>query len=127
MVSRSGRKQIVIVLPLPPPELSPNVHVHWRIEARATRGYREHAWAQGRLAGLDKKTAWLKAIARPVFYFACHRERDPDNFGASLKAAYDGLQDAGLIVNDSGIKPMPAKIEFDAERPRVEITFERIA
>ena len=44
---------------------------------------------------------------------------------ASLKAAYDGLVDAHLLADDSGITHLPAFVAKDAKQPRVEITVER--
>ncbi len=33
------------------------------------------------------------------------RHPDPDNIVASLKAAFDGLQDAGIVANDRSLYP----------------------
>ena len=44
---------------------------------------------------------------------------------AMLKSAFDGMVDAGLMVNDSGLDHKRATFAVDAARPRVEITIEK--
>lgn len=54
------------------------------------------------------------------------RRRDKDNLLASLKAAFDGAQDAGLIADDSGLTYLPIVItEPDKANARVTLTFIR--
>jgi crossover junction endodeoxyribonuclease RusA len=43
---------------------------------------------------------WEKVSVRPVFIHKVKRRRDSDNYMASLKAAYDGLVDAGVVCDD---------------------------
>jgi hypothetical protein len=52
------------------------------------------------------------------------RKRDKDNLLASLKAAFDGAEDAGVVVNDNVFTYLPVAIlPPDKERPGVRITF----
>jgi hypothetical protein len=44
---------------------------------------------------------------------------------ASLKAAEDGIADAGIIVNDRALWPERPVFDKDAKRPRIEITITR--
>jgi hypothetical protein len=46
---------------------------------------------------------------------------------ASIKSALDGVADAGLVVNDSGLWPESPEIHVDKENPRLEITFTKEA
>ena len=43
---------------------------------------------------------------------------------ASMKAGFDGLADAGLVLNDSGLSPSVVAMEVDRGNPRVEIVIE---
>jgi len=118
--------QVLITLPLPTRELSPNSRCHWRTKAAAVKRYRELA----RLAtyvggGMDCR--WEHAIADVAFYWPDRRSRDADNALASLKAAWDGMRDVGLIVDDNTRVLRLAECDFhiDGKNPRVEITVTR--
>lgn len=96
-----------LTLPLPGRGCSPNHHGHWRTRATATKAHREAA----KLACL----AALPADWRPVpvrihaeFFMGpsagrgrVYRPLDVANAIGSLKAAVDGLVDAGLTPSDS--------------------------
>ena len=60
------------------------------------------------------------------FFFKTRRRRDRDNLLASLKAAFDGLADAGLVADDSGLIHMPVEQYIDRADPRVELVVERV-
>lgn len=70
---------------------------------------------------------WSKVIVQVDFFHETKRRRDQDNAMGSLKAAYDGIVDSGLVADDDyehmerGV-PM---FEIDTESPRVEITITR--
>ena len=114
--------EIVLVLPLPKPALSPNSRKHWRTRARATRRYRIAAYATVVEAG-GQNLWWSRAVAQATFYWPDRRRRDVANAEASLKAAWDGFVDAGLIPDDRAevLTHEPTRFELDRRRPRVEI------
>ncbi|MBN2582551.1 MAG: RusA family crossover junction endodeoxyribonuclease [Planctomycetes bacterium] len=116
-------KTLVFVLPLPPRELSPNARPHHMAKARAVRKYRLWAWAEARSQNV--RPGWAEAKAQATFHFTSNRRRDRDNLLASLKPAFDGLVDAGVLADDSGLTHLPVRIELDANEPRVEICIER--
>jgi len=60
------------------------------------------------------------------FFFKTRRRRDRDNLLASLKPAFDGLADAGLVVDDSGLIHMPVEQHIDRTDPRVELVVDRV-
>lgn len=71
---------------------------------------------------------WERVDVSVVFYHKTKRRRDEDNAIGSLKAAYDGIVDAGLVGDDDW-KHMSRKIpEFRVDKtfPRVELLLERI-
>ena len=119
------KKKFLITLPLPPKELSPNGRPHWAAKARATKNYREYAWAETTATTDGTSHLWDRAKETARFYFKTNRRRDRDNLLASLKAAFDGITDAQLLINDSGLMHMPVEIYKDVDNPRVEITIEQ--
>lgn len=126
-------KSITITLPHPPKELSPNGRSHWAKKAKATKGYRDVACllALGAMRrdpafkgprGNTQAPLWKKAKMHVKAYFRTATFKDPTNLMASLKAAEDGLQDAGIIDNDRGLWPERPEMFKDAKNPRIEIT-----
>jgi crossover junction endodeoxyribonuclease RusA len=114
---------VTFTLPLPPRELSPNARVHWAKKAKATRDYRYDAKVEGwRVVPASQRPGWTEAIATTVVFAPNRRRRDRDNLLASLKSAFDGLVDAGILADDAGLHHAPLRIEYDKDDPRVEIT-----
>ena len=116
---------LVIVLPLPPRELSPNARPHWGAKGRAVRRYRETAYLSSLAGRPGRPMQAAKVTAR--FFFRTRRRRDRDNLLASLKAAFDGIADARVVANDAGMIHMPVEQYVDRIDPRVEIVVEAVA
>lgn len=125
-----GSDRLSIVLPLPPAACSPNARAHWRTKHRAMQVYREAAYlaamaairaARPPLAGLP----WQTATEQATFAFRQARRRDADNLLASLKAAFDGLADAGVVIDDCGLTHRPVRQSVTREAAHVEIVIER--
>ena len=112
---------VTITLPLPPPELRSNARGHWAAKSRAVKKYREQALVLT-LQALDcKKPRWHDAIAVPFYYFDDRRHRDMINLNMGLKAAIDGMVDAGLLEDDEWLTLMPPIVGYDKENPRVVV------
>jgi len=117
-------RKYTIELPYPSPVLSPNYRAHWAVVSSAKKQMREQAkWRLCEAMG-HKSAQWDRANV----YISAHprdrRKRDADNLLASLKAAFDGAQDSGLIQDDSGLTYWPITwSEPDKHNPRVVITF----
>jgi crossover junction endodeoxyribonuclease RusA len=96
-----------IDLPLPPKETNPNARSHWRPKAAATKRQRSAAAVLARQATQFACYGfpWKAATVQATFYRG--RRIDADNALASLKASFDGLADAGIIANDSGLTHLP--------------------
>lgn len=118
---------ITIVLPLPDKCLSPNARVHWAKKAKFVKAYRERAKWFCAIEVFNLKKSWRKAKYTARFYFPNNRRRDADNAIASIKSVLDGVADAGLVVNDSGLWPERPEFHVDKENPRLEITFTKEA
>lgn len=112
--------EMVITLSLPPRELSPNARTHWATKARATRRYRQLACVEAIVAGVPERP-WTLATAELRFHFRTAARRDRDNLLASMKAAFDGLTDAGVVADDSGITHLPVQVVTGSPAPRVEV------
>lgn len=102
---------------LPPPACSPNSTANWVTKYKAKKGYRESSMLIA-MSALDGRAPprWEKAEARVTARFRKHRKRDRDNFAASLKAAWDGVADAGILLNDVGLVPHPPEFIIDPTR-----------
>ena len=120
--SASTLVAILVVLAIPPKALSPNARVHWAALAKAKRSYRRTAWALALEATACRRPQHARATVQATFYHRTARRRDGDNLLASLKAAFDGIAEAGIVANDSGMTHLPTIQRIDTRNPRVEIT-----
>lgn len=112
---------IIITLPLPHKSLSPNARCHWRAKAKAVKSYRAQAGLEVMAETCGEKWKWPTATVQCTFYFKDARKRDKDNLLASMKSAFDGLEDAGLVANDNDFTHLPVRIEKDKINPRVVV------
>jgi Holliday junction resolvase RusA-like endonuclease len=71
---------------------------------------------------------WEYVIVHANFYHSTKRRRDEDNYQGMLKAAYDGLVDAGLVADDDSkhMSKQPPRFLLDKDYPRVELFIERL-
>ena len=122
---------VTIILPLPPRVLSPNCPAGTRggrfARAAAAKSYKRMA----REATLEQRIEsgpWEKATVRARFFHKKARRRDDVNHLAMLKPAYDGIVDAGLLVDDDAVHLTTLGAEFctDSELSRVELVIERV-
>ncbi len=115
-------KSLTITIPLPPKAVKPNARSHWRKKAQGNHTYRKQAWAAAKVEVKGNPPMWAKARMEVKAYFKTMNFPDPTNLMASLKAAEDGLQDAGVIVNDRDLWPERPQMFKDASNPRIELT-----
>jgi Holliday junction resolvase RusA-like endonuclease len=122
---------ITITLPLPPKELSPNYTVGSRGQrmgkAAKTKKYRNAACIEVcyDIANGLVSRGWKAADVQCTFYHKDARRRDKDNALASMKAAFDGIADAGLVSDDSALTYLPVVMLKSKDNPRVEVTITR--
>ena len=124
-------EKVTIILPLPPACLSPN----WPQASRGGRMKRMREAKRYRLRARDAISAaqvesapWQLASIRAAFYHKTTRRRDDVNHLAMLKSAYDGIVEAGLLVDDDSqhLKTQTPTFAVDRECPRVELTLEKL-
>ena len=115
---------LTITLPHPPQSLRPNFRGHWARKSTAASALRKLAkWrAMEALAGAVLN--WKKATVLITWESTTARHPDPDNIIASLKSAFDGLQDAGVVLNDSGLWPVRPVILTRRPWPQVTLRIE---
>ncbi len=123
-------ESVKIILPLPKKVLSPNFPIASRrmmfARAAAIKAYRRVAMRAIETERIETMP-WEKVTIEVLFYFVHSRRRDPDNAMGSLKAAYDGIVDAGLVEDDDS-KHMERKepiFRVDRKYPRVVFTITR--
>lgn len=118
---------IVVTVPIPPRELSPNARPHYLTKARVKARYRRDCY----LAALSDLSGyimprWERATVDVRWYGKTKTclSMDRDNAIASLKAAIDGLTDVGVWVDDHGVTWGKVTIGVDPKNPRVELEIE---
>ena len=113
---------VTVTLSLPPPELRSNwrSRSHWP-KTRATKKHRREAHVLTLLALGGQKPMWKDATAAVSFFFADRGYRDKINLNMSLKAAIDGIVDAGLLLDDRWLTMLPPQVLYDKAQPRVVI------
>lgn len=101
-----------IVIPLPPIGCQPHAKGHWRPKAAATKLHREEARMYGiasnlRLSGMVRiHHDWYMGKTKAELFTGGRSDRryhplDIGNAIAALKAAIDGLVDAGVLPGDT--------------------------
>lgn len=120
-------RAIAITIPIPNRVLSPNARAHWRVVAKAKAALRMEACCAARNA-LDAcyRPMWKSARVRVTWYTKTKRRPDEDNARSSLKAAFDGLEDAYIIANDRGLSHDAMVFAVDKANPRVELVIEEV-
>lgn len=103
-----------ITLPDDLPPANMNVRSHWAVSARETRLWRETvgwmalAWRRERHVGRYGRVVHVVLHATPPD----RRRRDRHNLTPCLKAAVDGLIDAGVIADDTPEHVVSDRVEL---------------
>lgn len=129
--------RLVIAGPLPPQACSPNGYKHWRTVSAAKREQRQE-WnllAQSLLNRRDcrwgapgRATATIEVGIKGARGTGLYAPRDEANALAALKAAIDGIIDAGVLPDDSRKHLRIGGITISAEwGPGARITLEVVA
>lgn len=120
------RRPITVTLPLPPNELKPNARPHHMAKANKVKKYRLTAQLQALHAGGSGRF-WTTASIKIDYYHRTAAFMDRDNIIATMKAAIDGLTDAGVLDDDRDVTYLPVGRFKDAKEPRVELTVKPMA
>jgi crossover junction endodeoxyribonuclease RusA len=90
---------VIIILPWPTANLSPNSRAHYMIRHKEKKAYRQACAWQAKSQGLGRDWSDEKISVHLTFFPPDKRQRDHDNMIASMKAGIDGLADV-MGVND---------------------------
>lgn len=97
-------QRFTCVLPLPSRGVSQNARGHWSKLARAIKDERRRAAWHFRIA---RPAGWIPQAVRLEIVYRCpfgsvgYCPRDTQNAIGALKAAIDGMVDAGIVPDDS--------------------------
>ena len=118
----------MVTVGIPSRHLNPNSRCHWAIKAKAVKSGRVESWTSTQVAMHEQKVSggWIRTECEIRWYAQNNRRRDADNCLSSLKATLDGVVDAGLLKNDSGLSFLPMMIAVDPMNPRVELRMTRV-
>lgn len=111
-------------IPTPHKSLSPNARSHFQAKARQVKLYRTAVKVLFMSKfGTSFRPRWRSARVRITWWNRRLAFPDRDNALASLKAAFDGLTDAGLFDDDRGLTHEPIVFRWDPKKPpRVELS-----
>lgn len=123
---KNVKKHLLVRLPWPPVQLSPNFRGHWAVVYPQKQVYRRAAKLRTQAA-----REYVATPIRPVdgvsmtvtAHPSINRKRDQDNFIARLKAGFDGIADA-LKVNDCTFVQKGVRFGERANPPFVEVDIE---
>jgi crossover junction endodeoxyribonuclease RusA len=118
--------ELLVTLPLPPRELSPNGRPHWRVKAKRTAEYRKRSAEEAMVAAWENAVArrsmpWSEVSVEVRYFHKTIAFQDRDNILASLKAAFDSFVDAGVLTDDRDVTYLPVVRAKDSANPRVEL------
>ncbi len=125
-------RSISFTFPWFPPEVAPNWTGHHMKKARATKEYRERCGWYAKMNAAEVFSDQVRRFTSPVlatttFYVKDKRRRDMNNLDASIKALWDGIVDAGILVDDSSehLRHAESKLVVGKER-KVEVMLEEV-
>jgi Holliday junction resolvase RusA-like endonuclease len=123
-------EQVTIIMPMPPKVLTPNGRPFSRrgMIGKAVASKKQRLLAIERVEQLELDTIpWPAVSVKYIFYHPVNRRRDDDNYIASMKAARDGIVQAGLVTDDNSELWLTEGAEFLKGDPkRVEIVMTKI-
>lgn len=126
---------MVFLVPLPPRLCSPNAKARFNVfeVSKAKAGYKQEVWVHARNADHRWKrpdrarvsllfgTARTKGPYKPALY----RPQDIGNAVSAFKAGFDGLVEAGFLVDDDAKHMALGSVEIDSTvGPWVRVTIE---
>lgn len=120
---------LVVSLTWPARALSPNARGHWSAKAKAAHAYRQEAWLAAKAsmfrAGVQHAPQWSAATITITGHPPDNTRRDSDNLLAQMKAAIDGLVDAGVLKDDNKIRYVVNPMGSPRKGGEVVVTIEQ--
>lgn len=120
MTAPATGRTVTVALPRLP-RLNSNQRLHWATKARRTRLIRDTAaWVATSLREAPMERAEITAVIHPK----TAARFDPHNLQPTVKAAIDGIVDAGLLPDDDAKRVVSVAFvagEKTATGPRVDL------
>jgi hypothetical protein len=117
--------KITLQLPIPEKALWPNDRINAFVKRQAIRRARHAAVYEAMRCltdlGMTRGPKWERAKYYVTLYKTTTRFPDEDNLIAALKPYLDGIQDAGIVRNDKGLRIAGTGYVVVPSMPRVEI------
>ncbi|AZQ77652.1 hypothetical protein EJ997_10190 [Flaviflexus ciconiae] len=79
--------------------LTQNAREHWATTARKKKAIRMRSRLEARRQGLSRRTE--RTLSTILVGYPSARRADPENAAPTIKAAIDGLVDAGILIDDN--------------------------
>lgn len=120
--------EISIEIHCPPKECWQNRPSHYMAKAKVVKAYRAAAHAL-MLEAMGGSDGWQRGRIHMEFCWPTRHRRDTLNAAGAMKAAIDGIIDAGLLPDDDGehMEIGGISASLDKDNPRVIISLERLA
>lgn len=109
---------MIIELPWPPRQLSPNNKSAWQSKIKVKNGYKQDAFEQAFMLGYKIEGNIPISI---MFHPPNRLKRDLDNMLASIKYGLDGVASA-LRINDYQFRPMTLDVGEPIKGGKIIIT-----
>lgn len=109
------------------PTLQANVNLHWAVRAKRVKIIRSHVgWLARSMNQAPMERVRITAIVHPK----TAGRYDPPNWAPLVKAAIDGIVDAGLLPDDDSTRVVSTAYEAGertAGGPRVDLVLTEVA
>lgn len=113
---------MMLRLPWPPAQLSPNRRLHWASVARAKKQYRQSCWATVASLLAENRRVPSGGLALSLRFLPPNRRSyDRDNLLARMKAGIDGMCDA-LGIDDRRFQRVTVEVGEPVKGGAVEVT-----
>lgn len=107
---------MIVELPWPPTELSPNARLHWARFAKAKAAYRAICKAATQRARVKRSDLHDAMDMTLLFFPPTRRTYDRDNLMARMKSGIDGMCEA-LGIDDSCFDGVTSRVRPSEGRP----------
>ncbi len=116
---------ITITIPIPHKCLSQNARPHWATRAKHFKGSK-NATIAACLEVCDTAPMWDHAAADAVWFHKTGNRPDYGNAWGLLKAAFDGIEAAFIVIDDKNLRTRDMTFIKDAKNPRVVLTITQV-
>jgi len=120
-------KTVIIRFPPPAKPLNMNERLHWSQRARRTKAWRQAAATAAMAIKKSQRGQPPSTVSISLPVRSLKVRRDPSNWAPTLKAAIDGLIDAGVFPDDDSrwVTTFEPAFHLGSQDPDAVMTIER--